>query len=356
VTPGGESETGGTDPGRIAEGLADWLRDRLPGSGTVRLGPLEKPGSGLSAGTLLVEAHRSDRTADRVHSLVLRIPSVGGEGLFPTSDLARELAVLTLLDRAGVPVPHVIGLEQDPSVLGRPFLVTRRVEGRLIDSTAPYLSVGWLHDESEEIQSRIIGGFLGAMARIHRSEAGVQQATELGGIPTGGTAGALERWSRYLEWADVEGDAPDELYEALAWCRSNRPAEEPLPSLLWGDAQLANAVFGDDGSTRAILDFELAAIGPAELDLGWFLCLHDMTVARCGQDLPGFMDRRGRLAIYEDALGRPVSNLEWYEIFAAVCTASILVRMAFLLCKGGTDAAWLARSNPALDHIASLLA
>jgi aminoglycoside phosphotransferase (APT) family kinase protein len=355
VTPGGQSESGDADPGRIAEGLADWLRDRLPGSGAVKLGPLEKPGSGLSAGTLLVDAHRSDRTADRVHSLVVRIPPAGGEGLFPTSDLARELTVLTLLDRAGVPVPHVIGLEQDPSVLGRPFLVTRRVEGRLIDSSAPYLSAGWLHDESSEIQRRIIGGFLGAMARIHRSGAAVRQATEQGDVPAGGTAGALERWSRYLEWADVAGDAPDELHEALGWCRANRPASEPPPSLLWGDAQLANAVFGDDGSTRAILDFELASIGPAELDLGWFFCLHDMTVARCGQDLPGFMDRDKRLALYEDAIGRRVIELRWYEIFAAVCTASILVRMAAVLSKGGTDMAWLARSNPALDHIASLL-
>jgi aminoglycoside phosphotransferase (APT) family kinase protein len=286
---------------------------------------------------------------------VVRIPPAGGEGLFPTADLKREVAVIMLLDRAGVPVAPVIGQEDDPAVLGSPFLVTRRVEGRLIDSTAPYLSQGWLHDESQDIQTRIIEGFLGVLAGIHRSEPGTQAATELGDGLRDGVAAALERWTRYLEWADGAGEAPDELHDALAWCRANRPRGDQRSSLLWGDAQLANAVFGDDGSTRAILDFELAAVGPAELDLGWFFCLHDMTVARCGEDLPGFKDRGRQLALYEDRLGRRVDDLRWYEIFAAVCTASILVRMATLLGRGETGAAWLARSNPALDHIASLL-
>ncbi len=343
-----------SDPGGISDGLADWLRRRLPGEGAVRLGPLSAPGPGLSGGTLLVEAHRSDGSTERSDRLVVRMPAAGSDGLFPESDLARELSVLTLLADAGVPVAPVIGLETDPSVLGRPFLVSRRVEGRLVDSTARYLSEGWLHDESEVLQTRLINDLLGVLAGIHRCDLSPRVATELSnGLQ--GVAGALERWSRYLAWADEGGGAPDELHEALAWCQENKPQGERGSTLLWGDAQLANAVFADDGTTRAVLDFELAAVGPAELDLGWFFSLHDMTVARCGEDLPGFMDRRGQLALYEDRLGRSVDDLGWYEVFAAVCTASILVRVAALLCNGGADAGWLARSNPALDYIASRL-
>ena len=48
--------------------------------------------------------------------------------------------------------------------------------------------------------------------------------------------------------------------------------------MLWGDVQLANCVFTDDGDVAALLDFELTGTGPAEVDLGWFLALHDMTV------------------------------------------------------------------------------
>jgi aminoglycoside phosphotransferase (APT) family kinase protein len=163
---------------------------------------------------------------------------------------------------------------------------------------------------------------------------------------------ALDRWSSYLRWAD-EDAAPDSLYEAFEWCTRNRPSEEPPDTVLWGDAQLANAVFDDQGTTAAVLDFELSAIGPAELDLGWFFCLHDMTVARCGEDLPGFADRSGLIAHYEERLGRQLADLEWYEIFGAVCTASILVRMSKLLSAGGIDLQWLARTNPALDYLQS---
>ncbi len=240
-------------------------------------------------------------------------------------------------------------------MLGRPFLVTGRVEGRLIDSSAPYLSIGWLHDAPDEIQTRLMKSFLGVVAEIHRCTPSAGDITELNMGFAGGVVGALERWSRYFEWADAGGVAPDELHDAFGWCKANHPAEEPASSLLWGDAQLANAVFADDGSTAAVLDFELAAFGPAELDLGWLFCLHDMTVARCGQDLPGFVDRRWQLDLYEERLGRSVKDLRWFEIFAAVCTAAILVRMSVLLGRGGSGAAWLARSNPALDYIASRL-
>ena len=196
----------------------------------------------------------------------------------------------------------MVGLEEDPTVLGRPFLVTTRVEGRLIDSSAPYLSRGWLHDESEQCQTRLIKSFLGVLAAIHRCELSDDCGERIEPRAClGGTAGALDRWSWYLEWADSKGSAPDELHDALEWCRANTPPDEPEPSLLWGDPQLANAVFADDGSIRAVLDFELAAVGPAELDLGWFFCLHDMTVARCGQDLPGFTDRPGQLALLRGA-------------------------------------------------------
>lgn len=343
--------------------LEQWLEARLEGTGPVQLGPLTKPGSGLSAGTLLFEAHRArsqsagsqmeDASSDQTHELVVRIPPSADEALFPHGDLKRELETQNLLASAGLPVAPVVGLETDSSVLGRPFLVTRRVPGRLVDSSAPYLSAGWLHDSTPDFQLRVARGFFGVLAGIHSLQPG--NARNLG-LPAeqAGNEAALHRWSSYLAWADEQA-TPDALHEAFRWCRENRPSEEPAHSLLWGDAQLANAVFSDDGSTAAILDFELVALGPAELDLGWFFCLHDMTVARCGEDLPGFEDRAGLVAGYEKALGRQITDLTWYEVFAAVCTACILVRMSSLLCRSGLDARWLASSNPALDYLASKL-
>jgi aminoglycoside phosphotransferase (APT) family kinase protein len=338
----------------VAKALEHWLESRLAGTGPVRLGPLDKPGSGLSAGTLLFEAHRDRGSKVYTYELVVRVPPASELALFPSSDLASELATRNLLASAGVPVAPVVGLETDPDVLGRPFLVTYRVKGRLVDSSEPYLSRGWLHDSTPEFQLKLARGFFRVLADIHRLQ--LDEVVDAGLCVEGQTGidAALGRWTSYLDWADQK-TAPDALYEALGWCTDNRPTDEPVPTLLWGDAQLANAVFAEDGSTAAILDFELASAGPAELDLGWFFCLHDMTVARSGQDLEGFADRPGLIATYEERMGRRITDLRWYEVFGAVCTASILVRMASLLSTDGVDARWLARSNPAIDYLAARL-
>jgi aminoglycoside phosphotransferase (APT) family kinase protein len=352
VTPENTPLSERPDHETVTKALEHWLESRFAGTGPVRLGPLDKPGSGLSAGTLLFEAHRDRGSTVHTYELVVRIPPASKHALFPSSDLASELATRNLLASAGVPVAPVVGLETDPDVLGRPFLVTYRVKGRLVDSSEPYLSRGWLHDSAPDLQLNLARGFFRVLADIHRLQ--LDEVLNAGLCVEGqtGISAALGRWTSYLDWADQK-TAPDALYEALRWCTDNRPTDEPAPTLLWGDAQLANAVFADDGSTAAILDFELASAGPAELDLGWFFCLHDMTVARCGQDLAGFADRPGLIATYEERMGRRITDLRWYEAFGAVCTASILVRMASLLSTDGVDARWLARSNPALDYLAT---
>jgi aminoglycoside phosphotransferase (APT) family kinase protein len=339
----GPARNDGSDAEDVAEPLAAWLGDHLPGTGPVRLGPFEKPGSGLSGGTVLVEAVREDNDRETVHQLVVRFPATDGSGLFPDGDLARELDFQALLDRAGLPVAPLVGYDRTAGTLGKPFVVTRKVPGRVVASSDPYLSRGWLHDASEEHQRRLLAGFFDTLAQMHRIE------PEHGS--GNGLRDAVRRWASYLEWADC-GTAPDELHDAADWCARNLPPESGHRSALWGDPQLANAVFADDGSIVALLDFELSHVGPAELDVGWFLCLHDMTVARCGQDLPGFGDRARFLARYEQILDRGLEPLEWYETFGAVCTASILVRVSVLL---GPDFSWLARSNPALDYLRARL-
>jgi aminoglycoside phosphotransferase (APT) family kinase protein len=338
-----------------AEAIGIWLQSRLVGSGPVTVGKMRKPGSGLSAGTFFLEATREGET----HDLVVRIPPAVGEGVFPSSDLARELRFHQLLRQGGVPVAEVIGMEPDSSVLGEPFVVTRKVNGRLVDSSDPYMSSGWLHDESPEYQRTLASDLLKVLATMHSLEVTDEVVESLKPADEVDASSELrrsvERWGRYLDWAD-SGIAPDSLRFAFDWCSRNLPDDPAKASLLWGDAQLANAVFANDGSVAALLDFELAGVGPAELDLGWFLCLHDMTAARCGEDLPGFLDRESLLAEYQTRLGREIADLHWYEIFGAVCTASILVRMASIFSREGTDLSWLAKKNPALDYLAEKLA
>lgn len=336
--PGHDSDT--------SRALGAWLARKL-GWEAAYVSATTKPGSGLSAGTFFA---RATGPGGECGDFVVRVPPPDGEGVFPVSDLARELRVQRLLGDAGVPVAETIEVEADASVLGAPFVVTRRVEGLLVDSSDPYPSRGWLHDSPARMQRSLLAGFFDVVADVHRIPGDAAVTADVCTPAACGTRAAVERWRRYLDWAD-RGAAPEALRRAFDWCAENVPPEEPEHSLVWGDAQLANAVFSNEGRTEAILDFELATVGPAELDLGWFFCLHDLTVRRCGSDLPGFSDRSSLTERYERRLGRKLAPLAWYENFAAACTASVLVRMSALLSGGGGDFSWLARSNPAMGYL-----
>jgi aminoglycoside phosphotransferase (APT) family kinase protein len=100
----------------------------------------------------------------------------------------------------------------------------------------------------------------------------------------------------------------------------------------------------------------MSFIGPAELDLAWFLVLHRMTVDRCGGDLPGFLDTAETIKAYEARLGRTVADLRWFEVFAALRSGAIMVRAARLLSSLGVDDSWLTRGNPTVTLLAELIA
>jgi aminoglycoside phosphotransferase (APT) family kinase protein len=96
----------------------------------------------------------------------------------------------------------------------------------------------------------------------------------------------------------------------------------------------------DDMTIAAVLDFEMASIGPAELDLAWFLVLHRMTVERA--EAISRVPRSG--ATVERLRGAAGSGpwpiCEWFEVFAALRSGAIMVRAARLLARasGSTTA------------------
>jgi aminoglycoside phosphotransferase (APT) family kinase protein len=167
-------------------------------------------------------------------------------------------------------------------------------------------------------------------------------------------AAELSWWSEYLDWA-ADGSPPAALREARAWCAENVPADEPEPALCWGDVRIPNVVFDDDFRPRAVLDWEMATIGPPELDIGWFLVIHGMTTAVTG-DLPGFRDRDDVLRVYESKLGRALRDLRWYEAWAAFRAAAIMVRLARLLHDVGLVADLrMQEHNPPIELLEKLI-
>jgi aminoglycoside phosphotransferase (APT) family kinase protein len=341
-------------------GFVRWLRTWRPDARDVRLAGLERPTTGLSSETLFLEVDFDLGDREEHASLVGRLPP-NGEGLFPSYDLRAQGELQSALAAVGVPAVTPVAIEDDDGFVGDPFLLMPRLNGRVVRADLPYLRSGWLAEATPHEQARLHGRVLEVLAAVHRVDwrgLGLDRLVApeaVGAHGAGRLADELARWARYLEWAG-EGAAPAVFDDAVAWCRAHLPARQPPASLLWGDPQLGNVLVDDTMDVAAILDFELASIGPAEIDLAWFCVLHDMTVARCGGDLPGFPGRSATVAAYERHLGRPVTDLRWYEVFAALRSGAVMVRAARLLARLGVDDSWLTRGNPTVELLGELMA
>ncbi len=345
--------SGAREDVEVRAGIAHWLDDfgiitagthEIVG-GPFTIGPLSRPATGLSSDTSFVTATTTD---GQEHDLVVRL-APAGDGLFRRYDLGAQVLTQNALDRSGIPTAAPARFEADRSWLGDPFMVMPRIPGRVVDTRPSYLQAGWLADSDPSFQTALLEDFLHTLAELHQ----LNPAFDAAAVSVADAfAGACD----YLDWAATGGEIPKYLVEARAWCSREVPVSTSSTSVLWGDVQFANCVFTEAGAVAALLDFELAGAGPAEMDLGWFLALHDMTANLAGGDLPGFGDRRSMVASYETALGRGVESLEWYEMFALLRSGSIMVRMARLLSRQGIDDGWLHRDNPTEAAVARVLA
>lgn len=332
------------DDAELVRGLTAWCARQFPDAG-YEIVQFDRPRSGWTNETLLVTLR--DRAAhDR--RLVVRLPP--GVPTWPVYELAAQARVLGALATSAIPVPELVAYEAGSEWLGAPFLVMTHEAGRP-GPEAPALD-RWVTDSAPDVQRRLHESFLDVLAEIHRVD---WRAVGLGDAIRGGE-GALARevawWVDYVEWAS-SGTATAALADAAAWCAATVPTAEPPASLCWGDARIGNVLFADDRSVTAVLDFEQASIGPAEMDLAWYLALDDLTNHFVKRTVPGFLPRAEIVARYEAALGRTVRDLEWHEIFALVRSTAINERQARLAAESGVAYPGVAGDdNPVLALIA----
>lgn len=297
----------------LTAGLTRWWTERRDGGGLpLTVEPVT--GSGYSNEMLFLQV------GDDV--FVVRLPP-DGAGMFPDYDLVMQAEVQSLVARFGVPVPAPIEVEIDAGYVGAPFLVMPRVSG-LIPGDLPAFDP-WIVEAGIERQRALHEGFLDVLATIHR--------VPLPAAPPPGLRRPVDlddevaTWERLVAWT-FDGEVPAPFAAAFAWCRRHLPASMPEVSVLWGDVRLGNVIYSENFAPVAVLDWEMASIGPAELDLGWYLATEALGAHFVDQRVPGFLDHDAVVDRHRHALGRDLPDLPWYEAFA-------MVRTAVLHCRTG---------------------
>ncbi|HYA69097.1 MAG TPA: phosphotransferase family protein [Acidimicrobiales bacterium] len=308
---------GRRDDGQLRSGLVAWWAERHPERAGVEVDELQRPSAGRSNETVLATLEWSEGSAPIVVRMPTLVPS------FPEYDLLAQSALQAALVAAGLPAPRPLAVEEDERWLGTPFFVMARIGGRPVGDV-PALDP-WLCGIDESVQRRIHTGFLSLLARVNRidwRQAGLDRS-----LPgsTGGLASELVRWHDYVQWA-ANGRPTTGLVDLGRWCGEHLPRSSPPLSLCWGDARVGNVLFDETGNVAGALDWELASIGPAEMDIAWYLAMDELTTTIVEKTVPGFLDRSDALRFYETQLGRDLEDLDWHEVFAVYRAAAIADR------------------------------
>ncbi|MFH8491564.1 phosphotransferase family protein [Streptomyces longisporoflavus] len=344
------------DPEELARRLTAWLGVRLPGAKATGVRVPES--NGMSSETLLFDVEHPEPP---LRACALRLAAdPAAYTIFPVYDLPRQHRTMQLVaEHTDLPVPRVLWLEEDPGPLGAPFFVMERVEGRVPPDVMPYTYEGnWLHSASDAERAHLEEASIGLLARLH-DQVPVSEAAFLA-LP--GEGGALRRHvtaqRSYYEWV-VDGLPRSPLIEsAFERLEEWWPADAGETVLNWGDARIGNVIY-DGFEPAAVLDWEMAALAPREVDLGWMVYLHrffqDLTVGFGQQGLPQFLRRERIEESYARLTGHTPRSMDFHTLYAALRHAIVMLRVAYRQVHFG-EAAVPGDPDTLILHHASLAA
>lgn len=237
--------------------------------------------------------------------LVLRKKPAGP--LLPKAHaIDREFRVLTALASTDVPVPRPLVFHGGDDVIGTPFYLMDRLDGRVFhDCALPTLSP---HERRS-----IYFSMADTLARLHRLD---PTAVNLGdfGPPGNYFERQIARWAR--QWAASPTAGVPALDRLVEWLPANLPPDDGGLAIAHGDFRLGNLVIHPtEPRVVGILDWELSTLGHPLADLG-FCCM-------AWHSFPS--EYRGILGLDTAALGIP-SQAEFVERYRAAAATGPLRR------------------------------
>jgi len=230
--------------------LDAWLQRQFGGGGAAL--QLERTQGGMSNPTYYLQ--RGDWQA------VLRKQPAGA--VLPSAHaIDREFRVLAALQGSAVPVPQPLLYCDDRSVLGTPFYLMQRLQGRVFHAFSTP-GVGAAE------RAAMFDAMVATMAAIHRIDVAAVGLADYG-RPGNYFARQLRRWSE--QWAAFRRGDDDNpaLDRIVAWLAGRVPTSERL-ALCHGDFRIGNLMFhSTEPRVVGVLDWELSTLGHPLVDLAF---------------------------------------------------------------------------------------
>ncbi|GAB3319147.1 phosphotransferase family protein [Haliea atlantica] len=325
------------DISTLSDRLAAWLSTVLPAGASPQVS-LESgiDANGMSSETLVLAAEWQANGEARRERWVARVaPAHEDVPVFPSYRLDHQREVMRrVAELTDIPVPRVRWMEPTGEVLGTPFFLMDHVEGIVPPDVLPYtFGDNWFYDAPVERQRELQDASVSVLARLHS----IPKAAETFAFLDEGREGstALRRnvnWCReWYEFAVPDIGRSALLDRAFDWLEANWPAEADAaePVLLWGDARFGNTLYRDFQPV-AVLDWEMTALGPRELDVAWMIFAHrvfqSITTLFEMPGMPHILREEDVRASYTEQTGVELGDLSWFQAYCAVLWGCVFMR------------------------------
>ena len=321
--------------------LTEWMRAQVPGfRGPVRL---ERLKGGQSNPTWAIVAE-SGRYVLRQKPLGKVLPSA--------HQIDREYRVMQALGATDVPVPRMLGLCEDPGVMGSAFFVMEHLEGRvLFDPRLPGMEPGE--------RAAIFDAMNDTIARISMVDplaVGLSDFGRQGGY----VERQISRWTRQYRASETQ---PIPAMEGLIdWLPRAMPQAPEEVRIAHGDFRLDNLMFHPtEPRVLGVLDWELSTLGDPYADFAYNVMVWRIAPGLFrglgGVDLAGtgIPTEDGYINLWCQRTGRRrPENFDFYVILALFRIAAIVQGVAKRALDGTANDPRAAEMSGIVEPLAEL--
>ncbi|WP_237571801.1 phosphotransferase family protein [Mycolicibacterium lacusdiani] len=318
--------------------LSEWLSTVMPGGiapdVTVESGI---DSNGMSSETIILTGRWQQDGRPVEQKWVARVaPTTEDVPVFPSYRLDHQFEVIRQVgELTDVPVPRVRWIDDVGTVLGTPFFLMDHVDGLVPPDVMPYtFGDNWFFDAPLERQRELQDATVRVLADLHSISDPQQRFGFLAEMDPPGENPLRRHFGWLKDWYEFAvpdiGRSPT-VERALAWLDENFPddvAAQP-PVLAWGDSRIGNVLY-EDFRPVAVLDWEMATVGPRELDVAWMVFAHDVFQELAGMaglpGLPEVMREDDVRATYEALTGVTLGDLRWFYVYSGVIWCCVFMR------------------------------
>lgn len=311
--------------------LEQWLRTNLEHAQELQLGDLSFPEeSGESSVSLILKA---TNCGEEVRYICRMKPPLSE--VFDEHDLPLQYNLMRIAGENGIPVPPLLGIEEDESFVGSDFYIMGFVDGLVPTDNPPYAFGSWVTELTDGQRLTMWQNGIATLAKVHQISLNDFPVSGLRSSPEGSSPVQHEIDKFNAMFSDeIKARMSPVISEAVQYVNDHAPADGAR-RLCWGDSRVGNVIWKDE-APAAVIDWEMAHISDPVQEVSWWYWIDYVNSVGFGLErLSGLPSLEEMYAQWHAITGLPLHYTDFYDLFTVVRYAIILEKKFVALENAG---------------------